>query len=307
MNAWRRFSISACVGLALTSMGLPAPAITIAFPGITLPGANGLILDGGDDQFDGGSVSVDGSGYSGGAAGALPNFTIGAQNISGINVSGRTDLLVPNGTTSANTRNPGLLDLVYARYYHQFTNTTGAVQNITVNYNLNLGSDGSSILAADSSGNATVGTEDLWIVTDDGDDGGPAGNSASLDPALGHLIADGTGVTPSAFSAPTGLVLVDFSLSLLPGETQSLLYFIASRNETDTFLSTASSAQSQTDVVAMLNSNALIFQGLAGAEAASVVNFSLNGVPEPSTIFLLAAALAPLGFARSRRHRTLTF
>jgi len=280
--------------LALTALG-PGTVLAVGVDrnSITTPDNDGFINDGGDDALDGGQLLVNGSAYAGGSTGAVPNFVNGVQALGDITVSGRTDLLVPNGTTAANTQTPGLADFVYVRQFYSFTNTGDAPLVAGVDYELNLGSDFNTVTHATSSGDATIAAGDIWTVTDDAQDGGQADDGGSnVDPAVGLLVADGLAQLPidllernPAGTSPTpGFIVAEFDLTLDPGQTQSLMFFIAARNQTDTFDHTPTRAETLADVTAMLNDPALQFSGLSSAEQSTVVNF----VPEPTSMALLA-------------------
>jgi len=231
MKRFKTNTFLAAVLLALAA--IPARAITINPNFGTTPNSGGFISDGGDDQFDFSDLEIGGAGYTVGLAGAIPNFTVGLQTVNGIDVTGRLDLLVPNGSTTANTlAGAGVADFVYARHFYSFTNPGGAAVSPTIRFDYDFGSDFDTIVHSTSSGDTTITAADIWAVTDDGDDGGPATPSASADPALGFLVADGAGLFPSNFDPPsTGQLDVDYILPLNAGETRSLMLFIASRNE----------------------------------------------------------------------------
>ena len=293
----------AFVAVAAATLALAAPAaraITVDFFDRTTPDANGFIADGGDDHFDGGDLGVNGFSYLPAAdpSGSLPHFTLAPQTVGGIDVSGRVDLFSSNGTTSANTRAPGLADFVYARQFYTFTNPTAAPAVAAIRFSYDLGSDTTTVVRSTSSGDTTITAADMWTVTDDLTDGGAAEDGSGQDPAVALLFVDGLALTPAALAFdPGGFVEADFNLPLAAGESRSLMLFVASRNETESFAGSASGAQSRVDVVALLNDPALQFNGLSPAEAARVANFA--AVPEPSSLTLLALG----GVALLRRRR----
>ncbi|MEM1146086.1 MAG: hypothetical protein AAGI88_26235 [Pseudomonadota bacterium] len=281
---------------------------------------NDGVTDGGDDQFDGCTLTVNGTAYSGVVSGTVPNFVTAAEAIGNLGVSGQIDLLVPNGTNSADTRDPGLPDFVYQRLVYSISNNGASAATFPVVYNCNLGSNGSTVVGSTSSGDAVITTADLWAVTDDAVNGGPANTGTGQDPAVAFLVADGSGITPTSFFEPfVGSIEVEYSVSLNAGETQSILLVHASRNETDTFTSTPTIAQSQADVVNVLSSPSVLFGGLSSGTQNTLANFSSTAI-SPSTptepeeiptlggivgLLTLITAILGVGAQASRRGKRL--
>ncbi len=83
-----------------------------------------------------------------------------------------------------------------ARYVDVVTNPSGSDVTTTVTVNGNLGSDGSTVLVATSSGDLTIGADDSWFATDDTD--------ASGDPSLAHVFQGPGGLVTASSIATTG-------------------------------------------------------------------------------------------------------
>ena len=264
------------------------------------PPRDGFLPDGGDDQADGGNLFLFASNerYFSLSSGSLPSYTFAADVLGDFTVSARLDFLQPNGTTTSDTLGEsGNVDFVYARQMFTFTNNTNVeIPLFDIRLTYGLGSDDATTVASTSSGDTTIGN-DIWIVTDDGVDGGPSDNGNSSDPALGLVFADGSNETPLNIDLfENDDILTDFRLSFAPNETVSILAFYVSRNDTDTFSGSATRAQTEADVAALLADPDLIFSGLSQQEADSVVNFT---IPEPTSLSLLG--LAALALAARRR------
>ncbi|MCA9541309.1 MAG: hypothetical protein KC620_20550, partial [Myxococcales bacterium] len=112
----------------------------------------------------------------------------------------------------------------YARFTEVLENPTDAPINVEATISSNMGSDGGTVLIADSSGNGTFGPEDDWLITDD----------AFTDPAVLHFFSDeGAAVQPSAASRVTDTIEYRFPLVVPPGERIFLLHFAAQHDEPD--------------------------------------------------------------------------
>lgn len=165
---------------------------------------DGSISDGSSDAYDGGMVL---NGFSGSFNGFQDasgrSFRVGPSTVAGL--STRRSIYVPTDDT-------------FARFIDSFTNNSSSSITTSISYSTNLGSDGSELVLATSSGDTAVGVNDRWILTDDFSNG--AG-----DPAVGHLFAGNGAVQPIAVSHPSGNVLWSYSLTVAPGETVSLMSF----------------------------------------------------------------------------------
>jgi len=287
-----------CALMGCFAVSAVAHGLTVGMTPDTFLADSGFLRNGGDAQFAGGNLRVDGATYTPGAAGALPTFTTGLETVGGLDITGRIDLFGDNGTTTASTLVPNTQDYVYARQIYLFTNNTAATINATVSaqYVLETGSDTS--VEATSSGDTTVDPSDLWVVADDflTDGGPPDFMGAGSTPAVGMLFADGLAQLPSNVDrGGFNIFFADFNLAVAPGETQAIMIFAASRNATDTHPNTASRAETEQDMLDILADPEAQFAGLSAEESAAVINF----VPAPGTLAIVALA----GVAATRRRR----
>lgn len=251
--------------------------------------------DGGDDQMSVGYVELDGDRVFDDDRGAGAPYILTGETVNGIAFGGRIDFLVPNGTTTADTKTPNQADYVYARTLLSLTNT-GPADTKTLEVAVHTGGGVHGHISAAGEG---------WHVMEDQDDGGAANTTGTRDPAVGILWSNGLGAVAPAVSSDTEAkewTFIEMDLDFDVGETKTVLIFLASRNETDSFPQTASTARSQADVLALLADPELMFSGLSAAERAAVVNFgAAAAVPLPGALGLLAMGLG--GFAAAMRRR----
>ncbi len=228
------------------------------------------ILDGTSDAFDTGlQLRVDGVPING-AFSVDENgreVNVAPQLVGGVAV-----------TRSILVSDPSISTSGFARFLESFTNTTDQAVTITVETITNSGADAALQFTATTSGDTTLTATDSGFVTDDG-------NTGANDPAVMFAYGDGTLLPTSAgvTNANAGLITVTHTLTLQPGETQSLLQF-ATQNTTAT--------DGNTDLGILNNPNVFLFNpelltGLSDAERLSVVNYAgaADGVtPPPATI-----------------------
>ena len=162
----------------------------------------------------------------------------------------------------------------FARFLDSFTNTTDQAVTITVETLVNSGADTALQFTATTSGETLLDAMDNGYVTDDA-------NTNGADTALTVHFGDGT-LPATATSVTSGggfndLITVTHTLTLQPGETQSLLQFGAQN---------FSASEGLSDLTVFNNPNVFAFNpelltGLSDAERASVVNYA-NVAPPPS-------------------------
>lgn len=222
---------------------------------------DGAISDGTRDAFDGGlDLRVGGA--------LFPDFVdarlvtggremvIGAAAMSGLQVSRR--VYVP-------------ADGQYARFIEVFVNPGDAPVAVDVVIEGNLGSDGATRLIADSSGNAAVGPEDDWFITDDAE-------GAVTDPAVTHFYSDADStVQPSAATRVTDAYTYTFPIVVPAGETVMLMHFAAQYD---------SAALAQAAVAGIAAVPNALLRGVASEDRPRVVNLVVlvdtddDGVPD---------------------------
>ena len=276
---------------------LLAPLLLAAAPAQALTATDnqrGAPRDGGDDQFSPGYIELEGDRVFDAPRGPGAPFDFGTETVNGIEVTGRLDFMGVNGTTTSDTKDPGETDYIYARTFLSLTNP-GPAASLTLEFAVHTGGGFNGHIAAEGAG---------WRVMDDNDDGGPATRSgATNDPAVGIAWSNGLGaVAPDVSSDAEAKewTFIELDLDFTAGETLGVLVYLASRNETDSFGQTASTAQSQADILALLADPELMFGGMSEDEIASVVNFGLLPTPLPGGLGLLALGLGGLAALRRR-------
>jgi len=161
----------------------------------------------------------------------------------------------------------------WARYVDSFTNTSAVAETLAVLYQGNLGSADRTTVVSTSNGDASLGTDDRWAITDDDD--------ASGTPTLGHVIAGpGARVSPSDLSltvAPWDWGTTTLSweyepIRVEPGETVSILWFAI--QEID-----RAAALGACEDVSLLLARA---HADLGPESETVVNWDFSGMPVAS-------------------------
>ena len=213
-----------------------------------------------NDGFDGGAgIGVNGLPFTlpGGkvdrtttAAGTFIN-TITPQSFGGVNAS-------LNYFMSASSRT--------LRSVGVFTNTTGAPQTITVAFGGNLGSDGSTNIRATGSGDLTLQVaQDQYIINDQ--------STGGSDPTETWTFFGPGGKTATTGQYVNGNDRIgeEWTLTLAPGQTQELLWFVQFNDD-------LAEAQSLLSLVA--NSSALnaagLLSGLSAADLAAIQNWLLS-------------------------------
>ncbi|MGL6208762.1 MAG: calcium-binding protein [Paracoccaceae bacterium] len=221
-------------------------------------GLGGLGVENGtNDAFDGGlllrvngtivtgTFSVDENGRE---ANTVPVL------IGGIAV--QRSILVSDTTISSNG---------FARFLESFTNTTDQTVTITVETITGSGADSSFQFTADTNGDGFVTAADTGFVSDDA-------NTTGGDPSVLLAYSDGT-LLPTAFTttgASSDVITVTHTLTLAPGETQSVLQFAAQNTNTSDGL--VELAAFTADASGLQAANLLA--GLSREEQLSIVNYS---------------------------------
>jgi len=222
------------------------------------------IRDGTDDAFDGGMI-------------LRVNGVLIGGNVS-VDEGGREANMVPQlvggiaVTRSIYVSDPALTTTGFARFLESFTNTTDETFTITVETITNSGADGGLQFTATSDGDTNLTVLDTGFVTDDFDTGGD-------DPAVMIAYGDGTFLPSSTFLLDDEITITH-TLTLAPGETQSLLQF-ATQN--------TASSQGNSDLTFFASDDPLfeflgLLEGLTAEERNSVVNYSNVAVETPATL-----------------------
>lgn len=176
------------------------------------------VTDGGNGLFSVfGSIRINGIIYAGAPAGALPTYTSAQATLSGLEITGQLHGMSATGGAFAG------IDAPIVRWWYRVHNPTGAPIVVAVRSPGagNLGSGASTQIDASSSGDVILGTNDIWIVTSDG-------NNGNTDPAFGLVFSSGGGPTQSPLSVNevNGNVTIEFTnVSVPAGGTISFVYF----------------------------------------------------------------------------------
>ncbi len=219
------------------------------------------VLNGTRDAFDGGlTLSVNGVIFSG----SFESSELGGrQAVVGGAVG---DLAVQRRMYVPEVSGEG-----WARFFESFTNTGTSAQTVAMKIQSNSGNDSGFTVLSTSSGDTSFGTNDHWIVNDDGQNAG--------DPTVLHLFGDGTAnptsVGTTVFSAfgnqgPT----YTFTLTVQPGETVSFLHFASQQTNL---------ANIQSELATLQDPDATALFGLTPVQLGQVVNFDFNTPPLVST------------------------
>ena len=280
-------------------------------------GDSGYIDDGGQDAFDGwGDISLtvsDGVGILAGPS-TLAGFSLTWD--SGRRWATTAPVTIGDVSVSRALYAPAATD--YMRYVDTFTNTSGASRYVDVVWGGNLGSNGSTTVAATSSGDLTIAANDAWAVSIESSGFVAAG--PATDPPVGYVLGDpAMGALTSIVGYPgpgawpgngNDNLSYQYSLTLAPGETARLAYFLYRGLEEN---STGPLGQTPTtgEEIALAQSvcSALAaspdFGDLSAAEIDTFVNWSaaaLVAVDVPTLSFwgalLLSGVIAVLGVRR---------
>lgn len=195
-------------------------------------------------------------------SGARDEFSYGASGVylyqSTPSVSDRGRQLNYGPVTSGDVRQSREVyvsdDDGFVRYLEVFKNTGRSTVTKTVTISSYLNSSPDVIRTSD--GDQTFSVDDKWLVRDGRNDG---------DAAATFVIQDGHGEGPTSVSQWGGSVSYTYDLTLRPGETKSILHFLA-------LDATAAQSVGGAKDLAALKGDAL--HGLSKAELYSIVNFA---------------------------------
>ena len=225
-------------GLRVVDATIDATARTDAFDG------GGVVFVGGQPVI---AADVDVNGQT---------LTAGPVALAGLDVTVQYTALSGSPTlrTAITLSNSGATDLT-----------------VSVAWVTNLGSDGTSVTAATSSGDTAFTAADRWVLTDDAD---PTGGTLAVNHVLagpGAPVALPVSVSQVAFdNAGTEGVRVDYSVTVPAGQSRSLLFFHQVRESRADLLAAAPA----------FNANPApgsdYLSGLSAADLAGVVNWDFS-------------------------------
>ncbi len=174
------------------------------------------------------------------------------------------------------TRQVELLSGNVFRFFDTFTNKGSASVTTTLNFFGNLGSDGSELVSFNQGGLMVSCTDD--------------GSGACTDQPVLALVSGNNGlgkaaITPDRYN-------VQFTVNLAPGQSLSLLnYAYLAMDENGPTPADQSLAEAQ----GQLLRDTPRLDGLSEQQIASIANFTISPVPEPSSWGLAMVALLLLG------------
>ena len=222
-------------------------------------GTNELgIADGATDTFDGAMRLI------------VNGISINPQNAS---VDGREvnaqPLLLANGIAvqrSILVSDAAISPIGFARFLDSFTNTTDAAITITVETRTNSGADENITIPNTSDGVPGLTAADVGFVTTDG-----ATNSDSV-----AMIVYGDGeagsLAPTSATVNGDIITITHTLTLQPGETQSLLQF-ATQNAAGSEILAGLDLNTFTNPAVNLDASGFL-AGLSREEQLTIVNYS---------------------------------
>ena len=222
----------------------------IALPYSLIDGSNylwdiqgdGVIINGSADAYDGGHVYSNFPSFTSGTLVGGRQVVIGQATIGVLRVTRK--IYVPS--------NKAFCRFLEVLYNSGATTITGAVPIDT-----NLGSDSGTIIDSTSSGDLVWGTNDDWIVTDDGDGAG--------DPTVIHVVANPYGqIRQSAVRYSTDFISYDYNVALAPGQTKIVMHFGAQN---------LNRSIARTNAVFLTNLGAGTLDLMTASEINQVVNF----------------------------------
>ena len=151
-------------------------------------------------------------------------------------------------------------DAQFVRYIDSLTNDTDAAIGATVRFGGNLGSDGSTAVLVDSSGDLTIDNTDHWFISDDGDGG-------QDDPVNGFIWGNATAVLQAS---DAGLdrdnVDFEFDVNVEPGETVRLMFFMAQHSD---------QASAESNIASIVNLSDAALAGIDAATQTEIANWDL--------------------------------
>ena len=274
---------------------------TVSSPLTELPGATGSSAYGigeastasGTDAFDGfAGITVDGVAFN------QPNDQVDLTSTpNGASVNTITPMDIAGIDTSLDyfmsATNPTL------RAIGTFTNTTASEIIAEIAYGGDLGCDSNCQIEDSSTGDTSFQSQrDQWFIVSDGSEGDPTLTFSRF--GAGKQFASSTPEFPN-FSGELGDI---WTLSLDPGETQSLMWF------TD-FNPTVADAQARASIFTDLSSlgAAGLLVGLSSAEIDRAVNWNQDATPdtastpEPGTILGMGLSVLFGLFWKQKRNR----
>ncbi len=162
-------------------------------------------------------------------------------------------------------------DQAWARYLEVYTNPTDAAISYRVALETDLGSNGDTRIIETSSGDQDFNGNDTWVVTDDSNDGGE-------DPTMLHVVAGGNAdIHPIDTYFSYDYLVVNYDLTLQPGETQIVMHFAAQNPDRQDAVDKANS---------LANLELGATAGLSAEERSQILNFNIpmEGSPEPDEL-----------------------
>lgn len=263
--------------------GYNTACISIGAPGLCAGGASDAIYNGN------GAATADASCTetpAGGAA-APRNFLFPAQamTLGTATVSTRREVYVPANDS-------------FARWTTLVTNTGASAVTVNVIAQNNLGSDSNTAVVTSSDGDAVAEPTDAWVTSFQNFSG-----TTSSDPRLGHVVRGDSAPAMNLMQFVDGddNPLWSFPITLNPGETKSVMYYVTAQG------TRAAAAAKAAQLSALSSPSAL--NCMSPAEREQVANFAIVAAPPavrvpaglPANWLLLGVGLLASGLWFGRR------
>ena len=248
-------------------------------------------IPGQGDAYDAAAaLSIDGTFYVAPSADLTGQYYTGGSTVlSGLNVSEQYYFFAADSVL---------------RTYATLNNPTGSPIAVAVRWQSNLGADSGTQVISTGSGDAAFGTNDEWVVTDDG-------NLTGGDPTTSFaLYGPGAPITTSSVSMVTDLsesgfegVLADYNVTIQAGETIAFMWI----NGLD---SSSTAGTSRGSAFPSLSPSDPLLADLSATEIARIVNWDFAAtagptIPVPTldtwALLVLIAAFMLLAWVRHSR------
>jgi len=191
------------------------------------------------------------------------------------------------------------------RSLYSFSNPSATATNISLRWEVNLGSDTTTTLAGSTTGGATATAADHWLVTSDGGNGDLVNTLVRYGMYAPHAPDSSTFLPGTAGGGSDGDLLADvYNVTLQPGQTISLMMF-GELSSISGGLSSAINSATNDAATMFTDYNALDSAGLLadlGVSRSQIINWG-EPVPEPTMAAMFAVGAGFFFTRRRKSHR----